>query len=86
MFNEGGRGDAEAERNRHEFAEKKRQRAKDKLNENRMKQLGFINKRLHQKTETIAYINNIAEAMLKHYQVFAKRRKPLSPEPQLSNY
>ena len=37
------------ERKRHHLAEEKLQRARDKWNEDRMKRLGFINKRLRQK-------------------------------------
>ena len=51
-----------------------------------MKQLDFINKRLHEKNEARAYISNVDEPMLEHYRVFAKQIKPLSPEPQLSDF
>ena len=33
-----------------------------------------------------AYINSVDEAMLEYYRVFAKQVKPLSPEPQLSDF
>ena len=42
-----------------------------------MKQLDFINK---------TYINNGDEAMLEYYRVFAKKIKPLPPEPELSDF
>ena len=48
-----------------------------------MKRLDFINKRLREKNEARAYINN-AE-MLDYYQVIAKQIKLLPPEPQLSD-
>ena len=51
-----------------------------------MKRLDFINKRLREKNEARAYINNVDEAMLEYYQVFAKQIKPLPPEPQLSYF
>ena len=51
-----------------------------------MKQLDFINKRLPEKNEARAYINNVDGAMLEYYRVFAKQIKPLPPEPQLSNF
>ena len=38
-----------------------------------MKRLDFTNKRLREKNETRAYINNIDEAMLEHYRVFANK-------------
>ena len=38
------------------------------------------------KNEARAYINNVDEAMLEYYQVFAKQIKPLPPEPQLSDF
>ena len=40
----------EEERKRHDLALEKLQRARDKWNKNRMKQLAFINKRLCEKT------------------------------------
>ena len=39
----------EEERKRHDLAEEQLQRARDKWNEDRMKQLDFINKRLREK-------------------------------------
>ena len=48
-----------------------------------MKRLDFINKRLREKNEARAYINNVDEAMLDYYQAFAKQIKPLPPEPKL---
>ena len=49
-----------------------------------MKRLDFINKRIREKNEARAYINTVDEAMLEYYHVFAKKIKPLPPEPQLS--
>ena len=69
----------EEERKRHDLALEKLQRARDKWNEDRMKRLDFINKRLREKNETRAYINNVNEAMLAYYRVFAKQIKPLPP-------
>ena len=51
-----------------------------------MKRLDFINERLLEKRESRAYINNVDEAMLENYQVFAKQIKSLVPEPQLSDF
>ena len=45
-----------------------------------------MNKRLCEKNEPITHINNIDEAMLEHYRVFAKKIKPLPPEPELSDF
>ena len=50
-----------------------------------MKPLDFMNKRLCEKNEARTYINNVDEAMLEHYRVFAKQIKPLPPEPKLSD-
>ena len=80
------RDDGGKECKRHDLAEEQLQRARDKWNEDRMKQLDFINKRLHEKNEARAYINNVDEAMLEYYQIFAKQIKPLPPEPQLSDF
>ena len=44
-----------------------------------MKRLDFINKRLHEKNEARAYIDNVDEAMVEYYQVFTKQIKPLPP-------
>ena len=51
-----------------------------------MKRLDFINKRLREKNEERAYINNVDEAMVEYYRVFAKQIKPLPPEHQLSDF
>ena len=59
---------------------------KNKWNEDRMKRLDFINKRLCEKNEARLYINNVDETVLKYYHIFAKRIKPLPPEPQLSYF
>ena len=63
------------------MALEKLQKATDKWDEDRTKRLGFINKRLRQKNEAKAYINNVDEAMVESYQVFAKRIKSLPPKP-----
>ena len=46
-----------------------------------MKRLDFISKRLSEKNEARACINNADEAMLEYYRVFAKQIKPLPPAP-----
>ena len=80
------RNDGGKEHKRHDLAEEQLQEARDKWNEDRMKQLDFINKRLREKNEAMAYINNVDEAILEYYRVFAKQIKPLPPEPQLSDF
>ena len=52
---------------RHVLVLEKLQRARDKWNEDRMKQLAFINKRLRKKNQARTYINNVDEAMLEYY-------------------
>ena len=56
------------------------------MNRDRMKRLDFMNKRLRERNETKAYINNFDEKMLEYYQVFAKQITPLPPEPELSDF
>ena len=51
-----------------------------------MKRLDFINKRLCEKNESRAYINNVDEAMLEYYKVFVKQIKPFPQEPQSSDF
>ena len=51
-----------------------------------MKRLDFINKRLREKNGARTYINNVHEAMLEYYRLFAKQIKPLLPDPQLSDF
>ena len=80
------RDDAGKERKRHDLAEEKLQRARDKWNEDRMKGLDFINKRLREQNKAREYINNNNEAILEYYRIFAKKIKPLPPEPQLSDF
>ena len=55
------------ERKRHDSALEKLQRARNKRNEDRMKRIDFINKRLREKNKARAYINNVDEAMLEYY-------------------
>ena len=74
------------ERKRHDLTLEKLQRARDKWNEDRMKRLDFINKRLREKNEARAYINNTDEAILEYYRVFPRKIKPLPPEPELSDF
>ena len=74
------------ERKRHDLALGKLQRARDKWNEDQMKRLDFIIKRLREKSEARTYINNIDEAKLEYHRVFTKRIKPLPPEPKLSDF
>ena len=38
-----------------------------------MKRLDFIDKRLREKNEARAYINNVDVTLLEYYRVFAKR-------------
>ena len=74
------------ERKRHDLALEKSQRARDEWNRDRMERLDFMNKRLREKNETRTYINNVDEAMLEYYRVFAKQIKPLPPQPELSDF
>ena len=76
----------EEERKRHDLALEKLHRVSDGWNEDRMKRLVFINKRLRQKNVARAYIHNVDKEMLEYYRVFAKQIKPLPPEPQLSDF
>ena len=76
----------EGENKRHDLALEKLQRARDEWNKDRMKWLDFINKRLREKSEAGACINNVNEAMLEYYRVFVKQIKPLPPGPQLSDF
>ena len=78
--------DGGKERKRHDLVLKNLQRARDELNEDRMKRLDFINKRLREQNKARAYINDTNEAILEYYRVFAKKIKPLPPEPQLSDF
>ena len=76
----------EEEQKRHDLALERLQRARDEWNKDQMKGLDFINKRPREKNEARVDINNVDEAVLEYYRVFAKQIKPLPPEPQLSNF
>ena len=73
-------------RRRHDLAEEKLQRAREEWNRDRMKRLDLINKRLRERNEARTYIKNVDEAMLGYYRVYAKKKKPLPPEPELSDF
>ena len=62
----------EEERKRYDLALKRIQRARDEWNKVRIKQLGFINKRLREKNEAKMYISSFDEAMCQYYWVFSK--------------
>ena len=65
---------------RHDLTLEKLQRARDKWNDDRMKRLDFIIKRLRENNEAKGNINNVNEEMLECYRVFSKQIKPLPPE------
>ena len=75
------RNDGGKKRKRHDLAEEQLQKGKDHWNEDQMKLFDFINKRMREKNEARAFINNADEAMLEHYRVFAKQIKLLPPKP-----
>ena len=74
------------EHKRHYLALEKLQKARDEWNIDRKKRLDLINKRLCERNQARAFIENIDEAMLEYYRVFAKKKKPLPPEPVLSDF
>ena len=76
----------EEERKRHNLALGKLQWVRDQRNEDRMKWLDFINKSLRQANKAKVYINNLDDAMIEYYGVFAKQIMPLPPEPELSDF
>ena len=76
----------EKESKRHDLALEKLQRARDEWNEDRMKRLDFINTPLREKNKANAFINNVGEAMLEYYRVFAKQVNPLPPESHFSDF
>ena len=85
-FSKNSHGDASVERKRHNLAEEKFRKKKDKWNEDIMKRLDFINQRLSQKNETKACIKTVDQAIFEYYRVFSKRIKFLYPESQLSDF
>ena len=54
----------EEERKRHDLALEKLQRAREEWNRDRIKRLDVINKRLREKNEARAYINNVMKQCL----------------------
>ena len=76
----------EEERKRHDLVLEKLQRARDKWNEDQMKRLDFIKKRLRGANKAKAYITNVDDTMVEYYRVFAKQIKPLPPEPELPDF
>ena len=74
------------EQKRPDLAIERLQKVRNEWNEDRMKRLDFINRRLCENNEARVYINNVDDAMLEYCQAFAKQIKPLPPEPQLSDF
>ena len=62
------------ERKSHNLAFKKLQKARDKWNEDRIKCLDLINKKLRERNEARAYIRNFDQDMLQYYHIFAKKK------------
>ena len=75
----------EKEYKKHDLVLKKLQSARDEWKNDSTKRLDFINKWLQEMNKGKAYIN-ADKPMLKYYQTFTKRIKPLHPEPQLSDF
>ena len=46
----------------------------------------FYQQKTARKNSARTYINNVDEALLEYYPVFAKQIKPLPPEPELSDF
>ena len=64
------------ERKRHDLALAKLQKARDQWNEDRMKRLDFINKKLREQNKVYiitAYINDTNQAILEYHRIFAKK-------------
>lgn len=70
--------DSDKESKRHDFPLEQLQTAKNEWNKDRIKRIDFINRRLRQRSEARAYINNNDEAMLEYSQVFFKTNKIVS--------
>ena len=64
------------ERKRHNLALENLQKVRARWNEDRMKRLDLINKRLRERNEERAYINNLDKAILEYYRVFAIQINP----------
>ena len=79
-------GHGEAERKRHDMALEDLQRYRDKWNQDRLKRLDFIKKRLRDKKEARDYIRNLDSAILENYRIFGVKLNPLPPKPQISDY
>ena len=71
---------------RYDLSLEKPQRARDKWNEDRMKRLDFINKRLREANKAKVYISNSDDTMPEYYRVFAKQIKSLPPKSELSDF
>ena len=74
------------ERKRHDLALEKLQGDRDEWNRDRMKRLDFMSKKLGEKNEARTYISNVDEAMLEQCRVFARKIRPLPPEPELLDF
>ena len=74
------------EHKRHDLALEKLQRDRDEWNRDRMKRLDFMSKNLGEKNEARTYISNVDEAMLEQCRVFARKIRPLPPEPELLDF
>ena len=58
----------------------------EELNRDLMKRLDFMSKNLGEKNEARTYISNVDEAMLEQCRVFARKIRPVPPEPELLDF
>ena len=76
----------EEEHKRHELALEKLQRARDEWNEDRMKRIDFINKRLCEKMRQRYISTMLMKQCLNTIAYLQKKLKHSSPEPELSDF
>ena len=74
---------ATAEQKIHEGFLKK---ARDEWNEEQVKRLDFINKRLRESQDAKQTITDLKDGMREYYQVFGRRIKSLPKEPVFSDF
>ena len=75
-----------AERERHDLAIEKLQKARDEWNQQRIERLDYINNEIRKKNESVQYFNDLDERMLEYYRVTGQKLPALPSRPKLIDF
>ena len=74
------------ERERHDLAIEKLQRARDLWNKKRIEKLDYINSEIRKRNESMQYFNDLDKGILEYYRVTGQKLAALPPQPTLTDF